>query len=129
VEGRRVTNAPGAGYGTAGSALVVLDDQRTALASVLVLQEMGLTVDVAADRDAALAWVRMARYAVIVCGGGTTEQLVEFALKVRAASPATRILMLGNFGPQPALTGIDVHILRPPVNVNALVEQLRPLAA
>jgi hypothetical protein len=54
---------------------------------------------------------------------------VEFPLKVRAASPATRILMLGNFGPQPALTGIDVHILRPPVNVNALVEQLRPLAA
>lgn len=124
-----MTNAPGAGYGTTGSALVVLEDQRTALASVLVLQEMGLTVDVAADRDAALAWVRMARYAVIVCGGGHADQLVNFALRIRAAAPRTHILVLGQLGTHPALRKIDAHVLQPPVNVNALVEQLRPLAA
>ena len=124
-----MANSTEPGYGTTGSALVLLDDQRAALSTVLVLQEMGLTVDVAADRDAAVAWARMARYAVIVCGGASVEQLVEFALKVRATSPFTQILLLGHFGATPELAALDVHVLRPPVNVNTLVERLRPLAA
>ena len=95
---------------------MLLDDQRSALSTVLVLQEMGLTVDVAADRDAAVAWARMARYAVIVRGGASVEQLVEFALKVRATSPFTQILLLGHFGAMPELAALDVHVLRPLVN-------------
>lgn len=122
-------SAPGAGFGTSGSALVALDDQRTALAAVLVLQEMGLTVDIAGDRDAALAWIRMARYAAVVCGGDTPEQLTNFALKVRAASPQTQIIMFAHFGPHETLTELGVQLLRPPVNVNTLVERLRPLVA
>ena len=124
-----MANSAEPGYGTTGGALVVLDDQRAALSTVLVLQEMGLTVDVAADRDAALAWARMARYAVIVCGGASIEELVEFSLKVRASSPLTQILLLGHFGAMPELADLDVHVLQPPVNVNALMERLRPLAA
>ncbi|MFQ5421812.1 MAG: hypothetical protein ACE5EY_15785, partial [Anaerolineae bacterium] len=47
---------PAPRFGRYGSALVALDDERTALAAVLVLQEMGLTVDIAADRDSAFQW-------------------------------------------------------------------------
>ena len=124
-----MANSTEPGYGTTGSALVLLDDQRAALSIVLVLQEMGLTVDVAADRDAAVAWARMARYAVIVCGGAGIEELFDFALKVRVTSPLTQILLLGHFGAMPELAALDVHVLQPPVNVNTLVDRLRPLAA
>ena len=124
-----MANSTEPGYGTTGSALVLLDDQRAALSIVLVLQEMGLTVDVAADRDAAVAWARMARYAVIVCGGAGIEEFLDFALKVRVTSPLTQILLLGHFGAMPELAALDVHVLQPPVNVNTLVDRLRPLAA
>lgn len=124
-----MTNSIEPSYGTSGSALVVLDDQRSALSTVLVLQEMGLTVDVAADLGAATAWARMARYAVIVCGGASVEDLVAFALRVRASSPLTQILLLGHAGPIAELDGLGVQVLQPPVNVNALVDRLRPLAA
>ena len=124
-----MANSTEPGYGTTGSALVLLDDQGAALSIVLVLQEMGLTVDVAADRDAAVAWARMARYAVIVCGGAGIEELLDFALKVRVTSPLTQILLLGHFGAMPELAALDVHVLQPPVNVNTLVDRLRPLAA
>jgi len=99
-----------------------------ALASVLILQEMGLTVDIAADRDAALAWVRMARYAAVICGGNDATQLTDFALKVRAASPYTQIFVVAQVAPGP-LAALGVELLRPPLNVNALVDRLRPLAA
>jgi hypothetical protein len=52
--------------GRLGSALVVLDDERAVLAATLVLQEMGLTVDVANDREAALDWIVRAHYALVV---------------------------------------------------------------
>ena len=117
------------GYGTSGSALVFLDDQRAALSTVLVLQEMTLTIDVASDRNATLAWARMARYAVIVCGGASIEDLVEFALKVRASAPLTGILVPGHFGAMPEFADLDIHVLQSPVNVNALVERLRLPAA
>jgi hypothetical protein len=38
-------------FGMHGSALVVLEDERAALAALLVLQEIGLAVDIAVDRD------------------------------------------------------------------------------
>ena len=118
----------GRGSSSTGSALVALADQRAALAAVLVLQEMGLTVDIASDRDAALAWVRMARYAV-VCDGDSPEGVTDFALKVRAASPSTQIILLAHFGAHETLDELGVHIMKPPVNVNALVAHLRTLSA
>ena len=96
---------------------------------MLVLQEMGLTVDIAADRDAALAWIRMARYAAVICGGDSPERLTDFALKVKAASPYTQITVLAHFGAHETLEELDVQVLKPPVNVNALVDRLRLLAA
>ena len=51
----------------AGSALVVIGDDRVALALVLVLQEMDLAVDVAVDGPAAVEWARRAAYDLIVC--------------------------------------------------------------
>ena len=48
--------APAPLFGSHGSALVAIDDERTALAAVLVLQEMVSSVDVAADLDAAPEW-------------------------------------------------------------------------
>ena len=124
-----MASAYGSAYGTSGSALVVIDDQRSALAAVLVLQEMGLTVDVAADRGAALAWLGMARYACVVCGGGDFPQLLAFAQRIRVASPYTQLLMVGHFAADPRLEEINVELLQPPVNVNQLVDRLRPLAA
>jgi DNA-binding response OmpR family regulator len=117
-----------AGFGSSGSALVAVDDQRAALAAVLVLQEMGLTVDIAADRESALAWVKMARYAAIVSDGHSPERLTDFALRVRAASPATEIILLAPFPGHPTLVELGAHVLQPPVNVNALVQRLRLLA-
>ena len=117
------------GFSSTGSALVALADQRAALAAVLVLQEMGLTVDIASDRDAALAWVRMARYAAVLCDGDSPEGVTDFALKVRAASPSTQIILLAHFGAHETLDEPGVHIMKPPVNVNALVAHLRTLAA
>ncbi len=111
--------------GTSGSALVLVKDQRAALAAVLVLQEMGFTVDIAVNTEAAMAWIRLARYQWIVCsGGGEQSQTAEFALRLRYNAPHSRILLFGGpDGPLDALDELGVEVLQPPVDVNMLVER------
>ena len=116
-------------FGTRGSALVMIDDHRAALATVLVLQEMGMSVDIAGDPASALAWSKMANYAVIVYGGGTllpgNGHWDEFARGLRVASPRSRILQLGlGNSVASSLSALNIDVLSPPLNVNRLVEHL-----
>ena len=112
--------------GTAGAqALVMVSDQRAALAAVLVLQEMGLSVDIAADPAAALSWARMSRYRVVVAAGSADG--AELALRLRYAAPRAQLIMLADrTAPIEELTALGVEVLRPPINVNALVSRLSP---
>ena len=120
----------GSGFGRHGSAFVALDDDRAALATVLVLQEMGLTVDIAADREAALQWATRANYTVVVCGGQEQPQTSEFVIRLRYSAPQTRVILLAE--PEFVHDGLDaigVDVLPSPVDVNMLVERLWPAEA
>lgn len=120
----------GGSFARHGSALVVLADQRASLAAVLVLQEMGLTVDVAGAREAALKWLSRANYSVLICGGGDLAALSAFVIEVRFRAPQTRVILLAD--PDFTHDGLDelgVEILPAPVDVNMLVERLWPTTA
>ena len=113
-----------------GSALVVLDDERAVLAASLVLQEVGLTVDVASDREAALDWIARAHYALVVCGGREQETITRFVIRVRYEAPHTRVILLAE--PElmhDSLEELGIEVLQAPVNVNSLVQRLWPTVA
>lgn len=117
------------GFGTRGSALVVVEDTRAAFASVLILQELGMAVDVVVRPEEAVQWLDNARYAVVVCGaaGGLPPELV--ALQVRYRAPQARVLVLaGATTPQDGLHELGVEVLRPPLSVNDLMTRLSPAA-
>jgi hypothetical protein len=118
-------------FGMHGSALVALDDERATLATVLVLQEMGLAVDIAVDRDRSVDWARQAGYSYVVCGGDGDEAGVkDFAAKMRFAVPETRVFLLaGSDFDSSGLEAIGVEVLPSPVEVNSLVERLWPAQA
>ena len=117
-------------FGRHGSALVAIDDERTALAAVLVLQEMGRSVDVAADLDAALEWAVRANYSVIVCAGREQPETSEFVIRLRYSAPLTRVILLVDpEQEQNGLEEIGVELLPAPLNVNMLVERLWPAEA
>jgi DNA-binding response OmpR family regulator len=113
----------------AGRALVVIGDDRVALALVLVLQEMDLGVDVAVDGAAAVEWARRAGYDLIVCGPGGAAA-TDLALSFRIAAPESRVVLLaGPDSPLATLDVFDVEVVRPPLNVNTLVGRFWPTAA
>ncbi len=119
-------------FGMHCSALVALQCERAALAAVLVLQEMGLAVDIAVDRDRSVDWAKQAGYSFVVCGGDDDEAGVKgsprrCALRCHrracscspaAASTAPEWRRWGSRGPPP-----------PPVEVNSLVDPLWPATA
>jgi hypothetical protein len=114
-----------------GSALVALEDERAALAAVLVLQEMGLAVDIAVDRDRSVDWAKQAGYSVVVCGDDDDEAGVkDFAAKMRFEVPQTRVLLLAsaNFD-NDGMESIGVEVLPSPIEVNSLVDRLWPAKA
>ncbi len=103
------------------SGLVIMTDARAAVAATLILQEMGLTVDVGAEPEYALRWLRKARYDVVVAGGAGVG-VSAFASRLRDAAPRSRIVIL----PEPEMNPddavrLEVEILEPPVDVNQLV--------
>lgn len=120
-------NAPLSAY---GSALVVLDDGRALFATTLVLQEMGLTVDLAADLDAALQWVEAASYEVVVCAGRVDSDVANFVRAARYLARDTEVLVFAEPSfDEGELASIGATVLRAPVDVNRLVARLRPLTA
>lgn len=116
--------------GPRGCALVLVDDQRSALASVLLLQEMGFSVDVSVQPEAALSWVRLARYEWVVCSGGGVTGRPEFLLRLRYAAPGARVLLIGDLtSPADGLDAMGIEVLRAPVDVNMLVNRFAQEAA
>lgn len=109
---------------TRDNALVLVEDQRAALAAVLILQEMGYNVDIAVQPEADLDWIRLARYQWIVCSGGGEEgRSSTFATRLRHTAPRSRILLVGADGaPLETLHELGVEVLHAPVDVNMLVD-------
>jgi DNA-binding response OmpR family regulator len=113
-----------------GSALVALDDERAMFATTLVMQEMGLTVDLASDLDSALQWVEAADYAVLVCPGRAGSSVLEFGQRVRYLARETRLFVFAERGfDETGLEDLGAEVLHAPVDVNALVARLWPAAA
>ena len=91
---------------------------------MLILQELGLTVDLAADVESAVDWVGQARYDLIVVAGAIPH-LATVALRLRHAAPRARIVLLADTEQPPdGLEHLRVEVLRPPLDVNALMEHL-----
>ncbi|MEX1022546.1 MAG: hypothetical protein WD058_05310 [Dehalococcoidia bacterium] len=103
------------------SALVVIADPKNAVAVTLVLQEMGLTVDLGSEPVYALRWLRRARYDVIVVGGPGVSTL-EFAARLRETAAEARIILVTEQDLPPGdLDALGVETLGLPFDVNALV--------
>ncbi len=117
-------------FGMHGSALVAIEDEHVTLATVLVLQEMGLAVDIVVDRERSVDWAVKARYSYVVCGGEDEAAVTDYAIRMRHAVPDTRVIMIAgpNFD-QTNLESIGVEVLVAPVDVNALVDRLWPAQA
>jgi DNA-binding response OmpR family regulator len=113
-----------------GSALVALDDQRALYATTLVLQEMGLTVDVVRDLPSALDWLEAADYELVVCAARVPAASLDFARKARYLARDTRLLMYAAPGFDDAgFSELGVELLDAPVDVNRLVERVWPTVA
>jgi DNA-binding response OmpR family regulator len=116
--------------GRAGSALVVLDDYRAALAATLLLQELDFAVDVAVDEASVLSWVKQARYDLLLCGAGPDQRPEAMAMRLRRAAPAARVVMLAPEGTTPAdLRPLGIEVVYPPITVNVLMDRLWRTAA
>ena len=110
-------------------ALVVIGDDRVALAIVLVLQEMDLAVDIAVDGAAAVAWARRERYDLVVCGPGHADA-ADLAVSFRLADPDARVVLIAGADDAPrALDAFDIEVIDAPLDVNALMWSFRPAAA
>jgi DNA-binding response OmpR family regulator len=113
-----------------GSALVALDEPRATQATVLVLQEMGLTVDVVADLPSALYWVEAADYEIVVCAARVRASALDFVQRLRYFTRDTRVLMFATAGFDGAgFEELGVELLAAPVDVNRLVERVWPSVA
>ena len=113
------------GLASGGAALVYVADRRVELATMLVLQELDVSVDLAGDLDTVLRWARQARYDLIVGGGGGVA-VAPLALRLRHAAPRSRIIVLANESqPAEGLAEVDVEVMHPPLDVNALMRGLR----
>ncbi len=120
------TRARRDGLSRRGSALVVVTDARAAVATTLVLREFDYTADVCPEPEEALSWLRHARYHLVIAGGSDVTN-PEYAGAMRAASPRSRILLLGSDAPEAALTRTPrLEIVLPPFDVNTLARLLAP---
>lgn len=107
------------------TALVILADPHPAVATTLILQEMGYSVDLGAEPAYALRWLQRARYDVVLAGGAGVGVL-SFATRVREAAPRSRILVL----PEPGMRADDaarlgIETIDTPVDVNQVVALFR----
>lgn len=105
-------------------ALVIMGDDRPARAATLILQELGMSVDVAAEPEGALAWLCHARYDAVILGG-PGEIDIEYAAHLRGAAGASRVLLFAEPGAKDRarLEALGIEVVGPPFDVNALVER------
>jgi len=103
------------------SALVIMAAPHPAVATTLVMQEMGFSVDLGAEPAYALRWLQQARYDVVVAGGPGVG-ILNFASRLRDAAPLSRILVVREPGFRAEdATQQRLEVLDPPVDVNELV--------
>jgi hypothetical protein len=121
VSASRIAHGPLAPH---GSALVLLGDDRAALKTVLLLQEFGITVDLAEDEAAALGWARRADYQLIVCGGAAKHDLL--AIRLHRAAPRARVVYLSRETAPRSFEVVGIETFRLPLDVNEFVEFARP---
>lgn len=113
--------------GMHGSALVAIEDEHAALATVLVLQEMGLVADIVVNRDRSVEWAAKANYSYLICGGDDTTDVTDYAIRMRLAVPRTQVTVLdGSDFEHTALIAAGVEVMPSPIDVNLLVERLWP---
>ncbi len=112
---------PRPGLSARGSALVCVNEPRAALATVLILQELGIAVDLVEDASAALRWVERARYDVLVVAGDDAPALAE---ALRAAAPRARILLLRDEPPPDLDSALRIEVIGPPADVNGVMRAL-----
>ncbi|HJM88725.1 MAG TPA: hypothetical protein QF624_03745 [Dehalococcoidia bacterium] len=116
--------------GMHGSALVAIDDERAALATVLVLQEMGLVVDIVVDRERSVDWAVKANYSYVFCGGDDSSDVTDYAIRMRLAVPGTHVIALAGPGfDHSELDAAGVEVMPSPIDVNVLVDRLWPAQA
>ena len=91
---------------------------------------MGFSVDVSVQPEAALSWVRLARYEWVVCSGGERTSSPDFLMRLRYATSGARILLIGDpSAPADGLAALGIEVLRAPVDVNMLVDRFAQEAA
>ena len=112
-----------------GRALVVIGENRVALATVLVLQELNLSVDIALDAESAVTWSHRGAYDLIVCGPGG-DGAADLAMRFRVSAPGARIFLLTDTEDADSeLWMLGVELISPPLDVNTLVSRFWRTAA
>jgi hypothetical protein len=124
----RAHDAPRSGRGLTarGCAVLCLAEPHAELATMLILQELGLSVDLAVDPESAVRWVQRARYELIVVGGAPMVP-GSVVLRLRHAAPDARIVILAEDAVSAEdLAPFGVQVLGPPLDVNSLMQWLWP---
>ena len=116
----RIANGP---LAPNGAALVLIDDDRAALQTVLLLQEFGIAVDIAEDEAAALTWARRASYQLIVCGAAPHHD--QLALRLLRAAPHAQIVYVSRDDAPRGFHQIGIETLGLPLDVNEFVDFAR----
>ncbi|TAJ19512.1 MAG: hypothetical protein EPO65_06605 [Dehalococcoidia bacterium] len=111
------------GLARRGSALLVVSEPRAARATSYLLQEFDYTVDAGVSASEALEWLDRARYDLILAGGPEAS-VPGYARALRRAAPGSRILLLASEEAVPSAAGIQVELLPPPYEVNAIASYL-----
>lgn len=75
------------------AALIVMTDPRAVVVTTLLLHELGYTVDAGAGPDAALDWLRHARYDAVVVGDAAAAQDAYLA-RIRAAAGDAQVVAM-----------------------------------
>ncbi len=107
------------------TALVILADPHPAVATTLILQEMGYSVDLGAEPAYALRWLQRARYDVVLAGG-VGVGVLSFATRIREAAPRSRILVIAEPGMRvDDAARLGIETIDAPVDVNEMVDLFR----
>jgi hypothetical protein len=114
------------GLGRRGTAFVLVEDGRQGFALELVLRELEFSVDLGTHAGAAALWLERVRYDLVIAGGPHAARAGGRLLEALARHQAPpRLVILGNGDvAEEALAALNVEVLRPPYDVNTVIELL-----
>jgi len=111
------------GLARRGSALLIISEPRAARATAYLLQEFDYCVDAGVSVAEALEWLDRVRYDLIVAGGPEAS-VPGYARALRRAAPSSRILLLAGAEVVPAAAAMQIEMVSPPYEVNAIARCL-----